>query len=159
MSHTIAYLGGALTCTSCGQVGQFTALCAPNARSEDNKLDVEKSKVDVEKSKGWITVFVAAMFLLTVVLQVKSGKEWLSSITEWLGTITEWLGTTTGWLGITGDKLVTAVDKTSDKIQQVSHVLSASIGGSLLASGKYSLFQLAARNLWSLVQNLPNHAQ
>jgi hypothetical protein len=83
----------------------------------------------------------------------------IHKVAEWLSSITEWLGTITGWLGITSDKLVAAVDKTSDKIQQLSHVLSASIGGSVLASGAYSPSQLAARNLWSLVQNLVSHAQ
>jgi len=105
---------------------------------EKSKLDIDKSKLDLENRRLWVIVIAAAMFCMMAFLLLKSG---------------------TDWLGTTGDKLIASVEKTSDKVQQASHVLSASIGGSMIASGRYSPFQLVVRNLWSFIQNLAKHRQ
>ena len=61
----------------------------------------------------------------------------------------------TDWLGTTSDKLIASVDKTSNQVQQASHVLSASIDGGMVANGEYTLSQLAVvavGNLSSFIQ-------
>jgi len=134
MSHTIALVGEGPMCTSCGEVRPFSAQCATNA----SKVDLEKSKLNLEERKIWAFLFVSVMICMMASMLLKSG---------------------TDWLGSAGDKLIASVDKTSDKVQQASHVLSASIGGIMIASGKYSPFQLVFRSLWSFIQSLAKDAQ
>lgn len=141
MSHTIALVGEGPMCTSCGEVRSFSAQCATNANKlnlEERKLDLEERKLDFEKRKIWTFLFVSVMICMMASVLLKSG---------------------TDWLGSAGDKLIASVDKTSDEVQQASHVLSASIGGIMIASGKYSPFQLVFRSLWSFIQSLGKDAQ
>jgi len=144
MSHNIVLLGNTPTCVQCGKTSSFGEVCAPNARSEKEKLALERlalERLALEKSKQQNTLimffcgcgcFLVACFLFQSLL-----------------------GKGIDWADRTSEKLIAAVENTATEIEKASHVLSGSLGGGMLATvGKESLVGSVVRRLWSFFQQL-----